>query len=277
MTDHHNPLERTDATPGTAADPATEGVSSIGDQAGVFIDSTSEEQSTTDRPDGPPSADHRPDTVVRGVGPDARRAMERGDLEGNEANFTKGRNAPTANQMQGSSKTVGPMDEYTREAPRDVFTNMPGGAGATPLSADRHTFIAEVTQLGHFPSRQEAEKWTRAVFNALRQRALDTDDPIAADLSNVVRVGETPRVQVEEMMWGGDFIDRLTRMASLLKGWSRDELYRHVAAETGVERNDPWVDAAIYSFLGAIKRSLGDDAARAMPDLGELQDVWERA
>jgi hypothetical protein len=225
----------------------------------------------------PPPVAHRPDTMVRATGPGARTELERGDTTfGNQASFIKGQNAPTVDQAR-LPYTVEQMDDELREAPQGLFPDTPGGAGAMPLAPERATFLDEVTQLGHFPSRTEAEKWVRAVFNALRRRAIETDDALATELADVVRVGEAPEVQVEEMMWGGDFVDRFTRMVSLLRTWNRREFYVQVAAEADETLDDPWVEAAVYSFLGALKRTLGEHADRAVGNLGELQEVWERA
>lgn len=298
MPQHINPLERTAGEPGTAADPATPGASSIGDDAGVFQETPTsqpldhsdsadsgrdparaEALRATDNDDSvsPPPAAYRPDSVVRAVSPQARQEMEGDNTFGNEPSFTKGRNAPTLNQMQGSSKTTEAMDEYLDSAPRGVFPDTPGGAGATPLAADRHIFIENVHNLGHFPSVTEAEKWTRAVFNALRHHAYETDDALVYELKDLVRFGEAPEVQVEEMMWGGDFVDRFSRMTSLLQNWTKRELYEQVAEEAHESKDDPWVDAAVHSFFGALKRALGEDADRSVSNLGELQEVWTRA
>ena len=299
MSQHHNPLERTDDRPGGPPDPATEGATSIGNDAGVFLDINAPapldhsdsadngrdpvrgealERAQSDENLDPPPAAYRPDSVVRATAPDARVEMERSNVHQNETSFTKGRNAPTANQMQGSSKTTDAMDEYLDGAPRGVFPNTPGGAGATPLSRDRHTFINEVATIGHFPSNKEAEKWTRSVFNALRHHTYEVDDRALMDeLKQAVRFGEAPEVQVEEMMWGGDFVDRFARMTALLQNWPKNEFYEQIAEEAGETTDDPWVDAAAHSFFGALKRMLGDNAERAVGNLGELQEVWDRA
>jgi len=224
----------------------------------------------------PPPSAHRPDTIVRAVGPDARVEMERGNDFRNEPSFTKGQNAPTADRSR-TQYTTEQMDEYLNEAPRGIFPDTPGGAGATPLSADRNTFIDDVARIGHFPSRNEAEKWTRAVFNALRYHTYETDDALTLEFKEMVRFGEAPEVQVEEMMWGGDFVNRYTRMISLLQNWPKREFYNQVAQEIGETPDDPWIDVAVHSFFSALKRNLGDDAHRAVGNLGEMQDVWDRA
>ncbi|HEY0735428.1 MAG TPA: hypothetical protein VGD69_11030, partial [Herpetosiphonaceae bacterium] len=79
------------------------------------------------------------------------------------------------------------------------------------------------------------------------------------------------------MMWGGDFADRYSRMVCLLQKWSRQEFYAQVAEEVGETVDDPWVDASVHSFFGALKRVLGDEADRAVTNLGEMQDVWDQA
>lgn len=295
MTQHQNPLERERDQSGVNPDPQTfEEGSTIGDDAGMWTNTTAPASTahiddadsgrdpgraaaleSAARDDGklPPPTAYRPDTVVRAHAPEARVEMERGNKFRNEPSFTKGHNAPTADHSR-MPYTTEDMDRYLREAPRGVFPDTPGGAGATPLSADRSAFIDEVTRIGHFPSRQEAEKWTRAIFNALRHRAIEIDDAIVAELAGVVRVGESPEVQVEEMMWGGDFVDRFSRMVCVLQGWSKAEFYQQIAEEYHERPDDPWVDAAVYAFFGALKRALGDnDHCR----VGELQDIWDRA
>ena len=222
----------------------------------------------------PPPSAHRADTMVRAVGPDARTAMERDDTRTNEASFTKGINAPTADRTR-YPYTVEQMDEYLTEAPRGLFPDTPGGDGATPLSADRNSFLAEMGDRGHFPSQDETEKWARAVFNALRQHAVETDDALATEFADVVRVGEAPEVQVEEMMWGGDPIERMSRLVATAGNWSQRELYEQVAEEVGETVDDPWVDAAVHSFMGTLKAFLGPESDQ-VPDLGELQPIWDR-
>lgn len=309
MAQHKNPLERDPNQPGTQPDAATDGASSIGDDAGVFDNSVSGDtgssagsgannRSRGAQPDTadsgmdqgrsagiqaaetsgqlPPPSAFRPDSVVRATGADARREMQQhaNSDHDNDPNFTKGHNAPTSDQAR-TGYTVEQMDSYLEEAPRGVFPDTPGGAGATPLSADRGTFIGEVARRGHFPSNREAEKWTRAVFNALRHRAIEVDDALATEFASVVRVGEAPEVQVEEMMWGGDFVDRFSRLVCILQDWTKAEFYQQVAEEGHETVDDPWVDAAIHSFFGVLKQSLGDDADHCK--LGQMQDVWERA
>lgn len=222
----------------------------------------------------PPPSAHRADTMVRAVSPDARQEMEANGLFTNQASFTKGINAPTVDQSRGNY-TVEEMDEMLREAPRPLFPDTPGGDGATPLSADRTSFLRTMADRGHFPSEQETEKWARAVFNAIRQRAIEKDDALASEFAQVVRIGEAPEVQVEEMMWGGDFVDRISRALSVAGSESRQEFYRQVAEEAGETLDDPWVDAAVYSFFGALKAH-GNDATPPA-NLGELHEIWERA
>lgn len=223
----------------------------------------------------PPPKAHRADTMVRGVAPDARRAMERGGSTGDEPSFTKGRNAPPIDQSR-YPYTTEQMDQMLTEAPQGLFPDTPGGDGATPLSTDRNSFLAEMGNRGHFPSQRETERWARAVFNAFRQRAVEVDDALTAEFAALVRVGEAPEVQVEEMMWGGDYLDRSLRLLSMLGDWTREDFYQQVAEEAGETADDPWVDAAVHSYLGTLKAFLGPDAD-GVGDLGELAPVWERA
>ena len=233
-----------------------------------------ESQAATEDTLPPPSA-HRADTMVRGVAPDARQQMERGDQQVNQASFTKGVNAPPMDQSR-YPYTVEDMDELLRDAPRGLFPDTPGGDGATPLSSDRTTFLANMGDRGHFPSHQETEKWARAVFNALRECAIEQDTAVATQFADVVRVGEAPEVQVEEMMWGGDFLTRMTMALQAAGACSRSDIYRRVADEAGETVDDPWVDAAVHSFLGTLKSFHGTDAER-IGGLGGLQDIWDRA
>jgi hypothetical protein len=222
----------------------------------------------------PPPSAHRADTMVRAVGPDARQEMERGGGFRNQASFTKGQNAPTTDQSR-LPYTVEQMDEMLQEAPRGLFPDTPGGDGATPLSADRNNFLATMGERGHFPSQRETERWARAVFNVLRQHAIEQDDALTTEFAVVVRPGEAPEVQVEEMMWGGDFLDRMSRALSVASTWTRHEFYEQVAEEARETADDPWVDAAVHSFLSTLKSFLGDTADR-ISNLGELQEIWDR-
>lgn len=298
MTQLENPHERTPQESANAGDPQTyPGATSIdknvAERSGHHNAQAGAEPSTDDsgldpaRSEAlkqaeeqddklPPPSAHRPDTMVRAVSPEARVEMERGNDFRNEPNFTKGQNAPTVDQSRTQYSTE-QMDEYLTESRRGIFPDTPGGAGATPLSADRNTFINDVTRIGHFPGRSEAEKWTRAVFNALRHHTYETDDALTLELKDLVRFGEAPEVQVEEMMWGGDFANRYTRMISLLQNWSRQEFYAQIAQQIGETPDDPWVDAAVHGFFGALKRVLGPDVDTAVPNLGEMQEVWDRA
>ena len=222
----------------------------------------------------PPPSAHRADTMVRAVAPDARMEMESDGTFGNEPAFTKGDNAPTIDQSR-YPYTVQEMDALLTEAPRGLFPDTPGGDGATPLSADRNDFLATMGERGHFPSQAETERWARAVFNALRQRAIEQDDALATEFKSVVRFGEAPEVQVEEMMWGGDYIDRMRRALPIVRTSTRQEFYQQVAEEAGETIDDPWVDAAVHSFLGTLKTFLGDEAD-GVGNLGELQEIWDR-
>jgi hypothetical protein len=223
----------------------------------------------------PPPSAHRADRIVRAVGPDARKEMERGNRDRNEPSFTKGDNAPTSDQTR-LPYTVEQMDEYLREAPRGIFPDTPGGDGATPLSADRNDFLNDMGRRGRFPSQDETVKWARAVFNALRQHGIEKDDAIATEFAAVVRVGEAPEVQVEEMMWGGDFIDRMSRVLAVAGDWNKQAFYEQVAEEAGATSDDPWVDASVYSFIGTLKAYLDGDSNR-VGKLGDLQSIWDNA
>jgi len=230
-----------------------------------------EEQPTSEGTLPPPSA-HRADTMVRAVSPAARQEMERGNDRTNQPSFTKGDNAPTADRSR-YPYTVEDMDELLTEAPKGLFPDTPGGDGATPLSPDRGTFLATMGDRGHFPSQQETEKWARAVFNAIRQCAIEHDEALATEFASVVRIGEAPEVQVEEMMWGGDFLGRMRNALNVDSKWSVQDFYAHVAGEAGQHVDDPKVEAAIVSFFGTLKSYLTGDG---MTNLNELQEVWNR-
>jgi len=237
--------------------------------AELHIDHTPDEEGLL-----PPPSAHRADTMVRGVSPDARQEMSHNGVFTPQASFTKGVNAPTTDQSR-YPYTTEDMDELMREAPRPIFPDAPGGDGATPLSADRDTFLRMMGDRGRFPSQKETEKWARAVFNAFRHRALETDEALIQEMKTVVRFGEAPEVQVEEMMWGGDFLDRMSRLVTVGGTWTKNEFYEQVADEGGETPDDPWVDAAVHSYLGTLKTFLGDAADR-IGDLGELQPIWDR-
>jgi uncharacterized protein (DUF2267 family) len=235
--------------------------------ADVFIEHGSADGDTV----APPSA-HRADHMVRGVSGEARQQMERGNQQTNEPSFTKGANAPTMDQSRGLY-TVEEMDQMLTQAPRGIFPDTPGGDGATPLSVERDTFLANMTERGRFDSDDETVRWARAVFNTIRERAIEHDNALAADFSDVIRVGEAPEVQVEEMMWGGDFLGRMQRALGVKSSWSVEDFYASVAAEAGTTPDDAWVDAAVHSFLGTLKSYLGDGG---IASVGELQAVWDR-
>jgi hypothetical protein len=48
-----------------------------------------------------------------------------------------------------------------------------------------------------------------------------------------------------------------------------------VAEEVEETPDDPWVDAAIHSYLGTLKSFMGDDADQ-IRKLGDLQAIWDR-
>ncbi len=230
------------------------------------------ERPTMDDDTVPPPSAHRADTMVRAVGSEARQHMERGEQEVNEANFTKGVNAPTVDRSR-YPYSVEEMDAMLSEAPRGLFPDTPGGDGGTPLSSERETFLANMQERAHFESKNEAVRWSHAVFNALRERALAHDDALLSELAGVVRVGEAPEVQLEEMMWGGDFLGRTQRMLGVASTWSKDEFYATVAQHAGERPTNPWVDAAVFSFLGTLKSYVGNDTGI---ELNELQELWGR-
>jgi len=222
----------------------------------------------------PPPVAHREDTVVRATTAEARRELSNIG-EHNQHSFTKGDNAPTFNES-GLPYTIEDMDAQRYGTPPESFGDTPGGAGATPLSAERDLFIDHVMRQGHFPSRQEATTWTRAVFNALRQHAIENDPAITSELAPVIRVGEAPEVQVEEMMWGGDYATRMMKLLVASSDWSKEDLCREVAKEGNSTAEDPWVEAAIYSFFDALKLAT-KDSAHPISSLGQLQEIWDRA
>ncbi len=213
--------------------------------------------------------DPRQDTLASSGDAATRRNMENPDGTQGAAIFTKGDNAPTFNQInhQGMAATI--PDGPLRGA------DVPAGSGATPLSSDRDAFISDMLESGHFGNQQEATIWARAVFNALRQRALEADKTVARELGAVIRVGEAPEVQVEEMMWGGDYLARMRTMLEALQNPSKPDFYREVAKDMSRGAADPWVEAAVFSFFGALKRRLS--SASNLSNLGELREVWDRA
>ena len=73
----------------------------------------------------------------------------------------------------------------------------------------------------------------------------------------------------------GDFVDRFSRLVCILQEWTKDEFYAQVAEEAGDTADDPWVDASVHSFFGALKRSMGDASDHCR--VGELQEIWDRA
>ncbi len=177
-------------------------------------------------------------------------------------------NAPAFNQLnhQGMSTTM--------PAGPQRGADVPASSGATPLSNDRDAFIADMLESGHFSNQQEAESWSRAVFNALRQLALEADKNVARELGAVIRAGEAPEVQVEEMMWGGDYLARMRTMLETLQNPTRRDFYREVAKDMNRRANDPWVEAAVFSYFGALKKRLGSGSN--LNNLGELREVWDR-
>ena len=66
----------------------------------------------------------------------------------------------------------------------------------------------------------------------------------------------------------------MSHAVSVIGVWPRSKFYELVAAEAGETADDPWVDAAVHSYLGTLKSYLGDEANR-LPNLGELQEVLD--
>jgi len=199
-----------------------------------------------------------------------RRNMQNTDGAQGAAGYTKGNNA---NTMERTGLPYTAEDMARQGAGPSRGADVPAGSGATPISADRDAFLADMVKNGHFGGTDEADKWATAVFNALRERALESDKTIASELGSVVRVGEAPEVQVAEMIWGGDFVARLRTMIGALSDVNKDDFLRTVANYAKSSAEDPWVEGAVYSFFGALKSRAGDiDASR----LGELGQVWQR-
>lgn len=222
----------------------------------------------------PPEARTRPDAFVRAVSPEARKHLQ-GEGDGIDATMDrgwKGRGGQTADRT-GLPYTVEEYDQYLEEAPKGLMTNAPG-TGTLKLSPEREPFLESMAQIGRFETTEEAERWTRAVFDALRVRTIDTDVMRESKMfDDVVNTSETPEVQVKNMMWQGDFLKRHLWLMSHLKGWSKQEFYDQVANYGHTTPDDAWVAAAIYAYFGAIKRMSNEDPG----DLGELQDVWNQA
>ena len=112
-----------------------------------------------------------------------------------------------------------------------------------------------------------------AVFNVLRQKALEADKTVASELAAVVRVGEAPEVQVEEMMWGGDYVARLGTLIENAQDLNKQDFYHAVSHQASSTADDPWVENAVYSFFAALKKR---NASINADNLGELRDIWER-
>ncbi len=176
---------------------------------------------------------------------------------------------------------MGSVDEPGRDLPlprRPANTATPAAVtGSTALSPDREAFLRVMSDYGHFSSLDETERWAKGVFDALRQHALEQDETIMTELNGVVKVGEAPETQVREMMWGGNFAQRMAELTSYLQTWTKQGLYAKVAQEAGSQAGDPWVEAAVCGFFHALKEQLGADAERSVPNLGQLQADWQSA
>jgi hypothetical protein len=200
-----------------------------------------------------------------------RRNMQNTDGAQGAAGFTKGNNA---NTMERTGLPYTTEDMARQGAGPARGADVPAGSGATPISADRDAFLAEMVKNGRFGDAAEADRWATAVFNALRERALASDKTIASELGAVVRVGEAPEVQVAEMIWGGDFVARMQAMLGAMSEVKQGDFLRTVATYANSSPEDPWVEGAVYSFFGALKSRAGDvDAGK----LGELGEIWRSA
>jgi hypothetical protein len=149
--------------------------------------------------------------------------------------------------------------------------------GSTALSPDRDAFLHIMADRGHFSSVPETERWAKGVFDALRHHALEQDETLMPELHSVVKVGEAPETQVKEMMWAGNFVQRMVELTSYLQTWNRQAFYTKVAQEAGSKAGDPLVETAVIAFFHALKQQVGPDAERSVPNLGELQTVWDQA
>jgi hypothetical protein len=218
----------------------------------------------------PPQVTHH-HTVASSADVETRRNMQNTDGAQGAAGYTKGDNANTF-ERTGLPYTA--EDMARQEAGPARGADVPAGSGATPISADRDAFLAEMVQNGRFGDAAEADRWATAVFNALRERALESDKTIASELGSVVRVGEAPEVQVAEMIWGGDFASRMQTMLGAMSAVKKSDFLRTVATYADTSPEDPWVEGAVYSFFGALKSRAGAvDAGK----LGELGEIWRSA
>ncbi|MBA3944508.1 MAG: hypothetical protein H0X37_08105 [Herpetosiphonaceae bacterium] len=185
-----------------------------------------------------------------------------------------------ANRMNPQS-AMGSIDDPGTDLPlprRPANAATPDAvSGSTALSPDRDAFLHVMSDYGHFSSLGETERWAKGVFDALRHHALEQDETIMTELNGVVKVGEAPETQVREMMWGGNFVERMVEMVSYLQTWTKQGFYAKVAQEAGSREGDALVEAAVCGFFHALKEQLGADADRSVPNLGELQADWESA
>ncbi|GAC1636624.1 MAG: hypothetical protein NVS4B8_00240 [Herpetosiphon sp.] len=150
-------------------------------------------------------------------------------------------------------------------------------AASTPLSPHRHEFLQALAGRAGLSIRSEAEHWALGVFDALRYHALSADPSFRSRLSGVVRVGEAPEVQRDEMLWGGNFVERLVEFVSFLQTWNRESFLHKVAEEAGVKFDGPTVEAAVLGFFAAMKQQLGSEATNCVPHLGEIESLWQEA
>ena len=212
----------------------------------------------------------QPPRIASSASSEARQELENEGNPQGAAVFTKGDNAPTFNQT-GLPYTQTDMNRQQHEP--DGGADQPGGDGATPLSRERGNFLKDVMRTGHFADQVEAVLWTKAFFNVLREYALPHNVELRSELSQLVREGESPDVQLQEMLWGGDFVDRFARMLNAMQAPSRQVFLRGMATAANTSADDPWVEDALYAILSAIKER--SDAVDSN-GLGDLQTIWER-
>lgn len=189
--------------------------------------------------------------------------------------------AQHANRVTQPRSADGSIDGIGTNIPtglhRPANTATPDALTPSNISPDRKSFLAAMQTAGDFGSTSHAERWAKAIFNAARHRALEHDDVAYRELTPVVKVGEAPEVQVAEMMWSGDYLARMTMFTSYLQTWDRNGFFTKVAQEADVQRDDTEIEAATSAFFAALKGQLGATADTQLPNLGELQPLWDNA
>lgn len=185
------------------------------------------------------------------------------------------------NRTMQPRSAAGSIDEPGTDLPaglhRPANTRTPDAITPSDLSPARDQFLQTMLARGNFGSLREAERWAQGVFDAARHRALESDHAAYTQLMGTVKFGEAPEVQVQEMMWGGNFVERMVSLASYLQTWDKASFYAKVAEEAGSKPGDPQVEPAVEAFFAALKEQLGPEAFHSLPDLGEIQPIWDRA